>query len=63
MTNLKSIFLTPLNILRTCKSIDEVKNEALVSLDTNILLYPYTVNTSSFEQIKSILIRSLIWDY
>lgn len=40
MTNLKSIFPTPLNILRTYKSIEETKSDALVPLDTNILLYP-----------------------
>ena len=54
MTYLKSILPNSQNILRTCKSIKEAKIDALVSVDTNILLYPYTVNTSSFEQIKSV---------
>ena len=36
------------------KKIDEIKNEALIVLDTNILLLPYKTNSESFNAIKQV---------
>ena len=34
------------------KKIDEIKNDALIVLDTNILLLPYKTNSESLNAIK-----------
>lgn len=44
------------------KKIDEIKNEALILLDTNILLLPYKTNSESLNAIKQVYSRLISTD-
>ena len=36
------------------RTLDEIKNDAIIILDTNVLLLPYTARSESFKAIKKV---------
>lgn len=53
--NIEKIFPEPFRVFEKDKStLEEAKEDSLIVLDTNILLFPYTVSTHSLSSIENI---------
>lgn len=56
--DIEKIFPEPFNVFEKDNStLEEAKNNAIVVLDTNILLFPYTISSHSLSSIKEIYIK------